>query len=120
MSTLVTPDFSEAQDPIDEGTYYAKIDKVEQKTSKNGHAMLNWTLETFNEQDPKNNGRKVWHTTMLEGRGAGMLKDFLQKVSGGEYQGGAFDPSEFVNREMQIVIAKDAEGRTNIKGIKSV
>lgn len=116
---LVNPDFSDAQDPIEPGEYFVRIEKCEQKTSKNGNAYLNWTLKTFNEEEEKNNDRAMWHTTMLEGRGAGMLKDFV-KAATGEPPAGSFDTEELIGRELKVVVGQDSEGRTQIKAVRQV
>lgn len=116
---LVTPDYTDAQDQIEPGEYFTRITKCEQKTSQKGSQYLNWTLETFNEDDSKNNGRMVWYTTMLEGRGAGMLKQFIKTITG-EEPGAKFDTDEMIGKEMKAVLMEDGQGRVNIKAIKAI
>ena len=116
---LVTPDFTESQDPIEAGEYTMRVTGVEEKTSQAGAKYLSWTLETFNEQDPKNNGRKHWHITMLEGRGAGMLKQFYTACTN-EALEGAFDTEQLIGRELAVVINVDDEGRARTKAVKPI
>jgi len=116
---LVTPDYTEAQDQIQPGEYYTRIQKCEEKTSQKGAKYLNWTLETFNEDEPKNNGRMIWYTTMLEGKGAGMLQKFITVVTGSA-KDGAFDTDELVGGEFISIVAQDVQGRSTIKGIKTI
>ena len=120
MAELVTPNYSETQDPLEPGEYYARITKCEKKTGKtSGAAYLNWTLNTFNEEDAKNNDRMFWHITMLEGKGAGMLKTFY-KAATGKDQEGALDWDELMGKEVKAVLYTDDQGYTKVKAITAI
>lgn len=116
---LVTPDFTESQDTFTPGEYMFRVTGVEQKTSKNDQPYLNWTMEQINAADPKNNGRKHWHITMLAGRGAGMLKDFY-KACTGETLEGQFDTEQLIGKELIVVLGEDNQGRIATKGLKQI
>jgi len=116
---LVQPDFSEAQEPITAGEYKVRVTGCEQKTSQKGAPYLRWELTTFASEEPKDDGRKMWHTTMISGRGAGMLKQFYQ-VCTGESLEGNFDTEQLLGREFVAVVALDDKGYTNVKGMKPI
>lgn len=116
---LVNPDFSETQDPLTAGEYPVRVTGVDQKTSQKGAPYLRWELTTFNSADSKNDGRKVWHTTMLAGPGAGMLKGFY-KVCTGEDLDGNFDTEQLLGKEFIAIVAIDDNGYTNVKGMKPI
>lgn len=120
MGLLVTPDFSESQDDIQPGEYAVQITGVEQKTSKAGSPYLRWELSTIGESNPKNNGRKIWHTTMLSGKGAGMLKRLYQVATLNEMPQGAFDTEQLLGRQFKAVVAQGDSGFTEIKTIKAM
>lgn len=117
--SLVTPDFSETQDPIQPGEYQVRVSGVEQRESKSGTPYLRWELTTFGSEDPKNDGRKMWHTTMLAGPGAGMLRQFY-KVCTGEKLEGSFDTEQLFGKEFTAIVDLDDRGYTNIKGMKPI
>lgn len=106
---LVTPDFSGVQDRVGEGNYFARIvdSKVDQWAGKDGKpptTYINWTLETFNEAEDKNNGRKIFHRTPIEGGGAFRLQDFYMAAMG-EACAGSFDRTMLHGREIEVTIA---------------
>lgn len=103
---LVEPDFSESVDKaIIPGTYNARIQQAEVKTSQAGNKYVKWTLSIFGCEGDSSvyNNRYVWHNTMLTGRGAGMLKKFVKAATGEEPQG-AFDTDALVGRELSITL----------------
>ncbi len=107
-----SPDFSQEFKPLDPGTYTAKVDSFEEKSSqKDGSPYLQWTLEITDEAYA---GSKVWNNTMLSGRGAGMLKHFLKSCDG-SYDGGEFDPQDYVGSKLGITLEnRDYKGKTVI------
>lgn len=116
---LVNPDFSETQDPIEPGEYKVRITGCEQKTSRNDQPYLRWELTTFASANPKNDGRKMWHTTMLAGRGAGMLKAFYKAATTEDLESN-FDTEQLVGRELSVIVDLDDRGYTNVKAVKPI
>lgn len=107
MCPEITPDFTEALEAIPEGEYAARVTEVEVKTSgdksKNpGSKYLNWKLETFGKNDDKLNGRTIYHTTPLSGKGAGILKAFFKAV--GVDTSGSLDTDIIMGRELVVVL----------------
>lgn len=78
---LISPDLSEVTEPITPGTYKCHVVGAEVKESKAGNQYINWTLETFDEAQPKNNGRRVYHMTPFKGPGAFRLTEFYTAVT---------------------------------------
>jgi len=123
---LVTPDFSGVQDRVGEGIYKARIvdSKVDQWAGKDGKkptTFINWTMETFNEVEDKNNGRKIFHRTPIEGGGAFRLQD-LYRAAMGEECSGAFDRTMLHGREIEVTIApqKDKPEYTEVKAVRPI
>ena len=112
---VITPDFSEASDqPIQAGTYNARILKSEQRTSQNGNDYIKWTLSLFGcegEYAALNN-RYVWYNTMLSGRGASMLKKFV-KAATGETPPAEFDTDSLVGKEVCLVLVPGVDQQGN-------
>jgi len=123
---LVVPNFDAVQDTVGEGIYKTRIvdSKVDMWTGKEGKpntTFINWTLETFGEADDKNNGRKIFHRTPIEGAGAFRLQDFYKAVMG-EACAGAFDRSMLHGREVEVTIAqqKNNPQYTEVKAVRSI
>lgn len=104
--TLITPNFTEVQDQVGEGVYKVRIvdSKHDSWTSKKDGRITNviaWTLETFNEAAEKNNGRKIFHRTPIEGPGAFRLQQFYQAAMG-EPCSSSFDRTMLHGRELEV------------------
>lgn len=117
---LYTPDFSETAEDITPGEYQVRITGVTEKTSQAGNTYLKWTLDTINEQDPKNNGRKMWHNTMLSGKGVIMLKRFWDAATGGADMGDQFDSEQLLGKELSVTINLNDRGYTEVKAVKAI
>ena len=123
---LVTPDFSGVQDRVGEGIYKARIvdSKVDQWQGKDGKKPLtyiNWTMETFAEAEDKNNGRKIFHSTPIEGGGAFRLQDFYRAAMGEEC-GASFDRTMLHGKEVEVTVApqKDKPEYTEVKAVRRI
>ncbi len=121
---LVTPNFSDVQDRVGEGIYKARIidSKVDQWAGKDGKkptTFINWTLETFNETEDKNNGRRIFHRTPIEGAGAFRLQEFYRAAMG-EDCAGSFDRTMLHGRELEVTIGlqKDKPEYTEVKSVR--
>jgi hypothetical protein len=79
--SLVVPDFSEVAEAVTAGTYKTIIKKGEVKEWPNGGVYVNWELETVGDSEPKNNGRRIFHKTSIQGKGAFMLQQIYQNRS---------------------------------------
>lgn len=129
---LVTPNFSEVQDRVSEGIYQARIvdsksdkweGKLDLQTGKKNPdtTIIVWTMETFNEADEKNNGRKIFHRTPIEGPGAFRLQDFYQAAMG-EQCTGAFDPTMLHGREIEVTYGPQKKNPeySEVKAVKPI
>lgn len=124
--TLVTPDFSTAQDAVEPGIYSVRIvdSKFETWKGKDGKkdtTVVAWTMETFNESEPKNNGRKIFYRTPIEGSMANRLKSFF-KAAMHEDIAGAFDRTMLHGRELEVTIGqqKNDPQYTEVKAVKAI
>lgn len=114
----VTPNYSEAAEylPLEEGEYSCEILSCEAKVSKQGNRYLNWKLKTLT-------GNSLYYTTVIEGRGAGMLKHFL-KCALGNYDQGEFDTDELIHRMVNMYLTvKEVEtdrGKSRYFEVKEV
>lgn len=114
---VITPDYSQETKPIDKGTYDARIKKFEMKKSQNtGDRYIMWTLEVTNGDHA---GKTLSHNTMIEGRGAGLLKKFLKTIDQ-YYEDGPFDPEGYLGMRCGIEVGpEEYQGKTSMK-IKEV
>jgi hypothetical protein len=109
---LVTPNFSEVTDKVGPGIYKARIidSKVDTWAGRDGKpntTYIGWTLETFGETEDKNNGRRIFHNTPIEGKGAFRLQDFYRAATGLECTG-EFDRTMLHGTEVELTIAPQA------------
>lgn len=106
---LVQPDFSQVQDRVSEGIYKARIvdSKVDSWAGKEGKpptTYINWTLETFGEVEDKNNGRRIFHRTPIEGPGAFRLQDFYRAAMSEDCPPTGFDRTMLYSREVEVTV----------------
>lgn len=104
---LITPDFSDVRDSVEPGTYNVRVagHEVGEWPGKEGKAptkFIKWKLETFNETEPKNNGRFIWHRTNINGPFAKALKDFYKATMGEDIGTNGFDPSMLYGKEVVV------------------
>jgi hypothetical protein len=125
-TTLIEPNFSSLQDRVGEGIYKVRIvdskfDKWAGKDDKPDTRFVMWTMETFNESEDKNNGRKIFHRTPIEGPGAFRLQDFYRAAMGEEC-GGKFDRTMLHGRELEVTIApqKSNPEYTEVKAVRPI
>jgi hypothetical protein len=119
---LITPSFDEVQDTVVPGTYKCMIKKGELKEYATGTKYVNWELETFGEADPKNNGRRIYHTTPIEGKGAFLLQQTYLAAIGQALTGG-FDTEQLVGKQVGVEVIDDVRdgeptGYTKVKRVK--
>lgn len=126
QTTLVMPNFDNVQDRVGEGIYKARIidSKVDTWTGKDGKpntTYIGWALETFNETEEKNNGRRIFHNTPIEGPGAFKLQDFYRAATGMECTG-SFDRTILYGTEVELTIGpqKNRPEYTEVKAVKPI
>lgn len=100
---LIEPNFSDVKDPIVEGTYSARIVNAAVAEWPSGDKYVNWTLETFGETDPKNNGRRIYHRTPIAGGAAFKLQD-LHVAALGTAAAGPFEAEALYGKEVKVVV----------------
>ena len=118
---LVTPDFSTTKDPVAPGIYSVRITDSSMKAWKDGTRAINWVLETFNESETKNNGRKIFYQTPVEGSFADRLKTFYKAATHAECSG-AFSRSNLYGREIEVTIVqqKNDPQYTEVKSVRAL
>lgn len=123
---FVKPDFSQVTDRVGEGIYKArvvdsKVDQWQGKEGKPNTTYIAWTLETFDEAEQKNNGRKIFHRTPIEGPGAFRLQDFYRAAMGEDCAGG-FDRTMLHGRELEVTVGtqKDNPQYIEIKAVRPI
>lgn len=114
---IISPDFSEASEsqPIPAGTYKTRITDCEIKTSRKGSKYLNWKLSIFGAEGEyaNHNNRPVFMATMLDGKGAGRLKELARAALGTVPQ--TWDTDQFLGKEIEVVLAerRNEDGTVN-------
>lgn len=118
---LVTPDYSTSQDPLEPGIYSVRVKDSSMKQWKDGTNAINWVMETFNEADTKNNGRKIFYQTPIEGPFASRLKEFY-KAAMHEENKGSFSRSTLYGREIEVTLGqqKNKPEYTEVKAIRAL
>ena len=121
---LVTPSFDEVQDQVIPGTYKVTVKKGEPKEYSTGTKYINWELETWGEDDPKNNGRRIFHTTPIEGKGAFLLQQFYMAAVG-QALTGQFDTEQLAGKQVVVVVEDDVRngeptGYTKVAKVRRV
>lgn len=123
---LITPDLSEIQEDITPGEYRVRVvaselGEWEGRDGKPNTKYVNWTLETTGEEKPANNGRKIWHRTPINGKGAFRLTNFYKAATGETLTAGqGFDTEMLIGRELSVVVDKNDKGYTEIKAEKAL
>jgi hypothetical protein len=123
---FITPDFSEAvsidNTPIT-GVYHARVTNAQIKDSKAGNKYISWEMTLFGAtgEQAKNNNRKVWHMTMVSGKGAGNLQDFLSAVG---LPKTGFDTDAALGKEVQVTLGSrqgpDGTDYQDVKAVKAI
>jgi len=116
---LITPNFDEIKDEVAEGTYRVVVTKGEQGEYKTGTQYVNWHLNTVDEEDPKNNGRTIFHKTPITGKGAFLTQKFYRAVTG-EQVAGAFDTEQLYGRQCVVTIGEGRDREGNPSGYMEV
>lgn len=92
----VSPNFDEEFTPNKPGTYLCKIISGELKVgTQKGTQYINWKLETTD-------GRTVYHSTPIEGRGAGIFKHFVHSAGDKAYEKGEYDTDELIGQMVSM------------------
>lgn len=117
---LVEPNYSEISDEIVPGDYNVRIVMASPGEYSTGTKYIKWTLETYDEMEQRNAGRKIWHQTIIEGKGAFMLRNFLKAVTGSETTGGSFDTEEFLGKELTVTTGLNEKGYVEVKAVRSI
>ena len=108
---LLTPDLSEAvemtEGVLPPGIYKARVTGMEKKESKSipSTPYIKWTLTIFGAEGEltKYNNWKVYHNTMLSGKGTGITKAFVKACTGQELEG-AFNFALLHGAELQVTL----------------
>jgi hypothetical protein len=107
---LITPDFSEVTEsqPIQPGTYPARIIADEVGNSKAGNPMVKWTLSLFG--DPAWNNRQIFHRTPTTGKGAFRLQEIYKAAMNEPLAKGMnFDTAQLIGREVTVTLQQGTD-----------
>lgn len=116
---LVEPNFSEVADAIVPGDYQVRVVDAAPGTWKTGTKHIAWTLETMNETEAKNNGRRMVHRTPTEGKGAFRLQQFYRAATG-EVLKGNFDTEQLLGKELLVTVKDSLDKEGNQTGYTEV
>lgn len=121
---LVTPNLSEIQENVGPGSYKcrivdAKFDEWQGKEGRPNTPYINWRMETFGEEDAKNNGRAIFHKTPTAGKGAFRLRDFYKAAIKQELSGD-FDTEMLFGRELLVTVVDGTDKEGNPSGYTEV
>jgi hypothetical protein len=113
MPNIVNPDFSEEVKPLGPGKHRVRIVDLQLRTGKqHGTRFINWKLETIGDQKVT-----IYHSTPIEGRGAGMFKQFIQAALNPLYEGGEIDLDKAIGRALVVDTFKD-DNYLKVKGME--
>lgn len=124
---LITPDRSECADQITPGDYKvrikeANVDEWAARDGKPATSYVEWTLETFDEPEVKNNGRFIRYKTPLNGKGAFRISSFYRAATGTSLANGAsFDTEQLLGRTLLATVGMQRDTEyTEVKAVKSL
>lgn len=127
---LIKPDLSEVQEQITAGTYKCRIIDAKPgewagKDGKPATHFINWTMETFDEAEAKNNGRRIFNKTPINGGGAFRLQQFYTAAMKQPLTG-EFDTEMLLGREILVTVVDGVDkqgsptGYTEVKAVKAL
>ena len=99
---FIKPNFTMVPKRITLGVYLLLLKKCETFTSQRGTQCLRWT-GTIKEGEFQ--GRDLQLVTPTEGKGAGLLQDFLGNVDP-SYLGGDFNTEQFLGKPLWVRVEK--------------
>ncbi len=120
---LISPDFSETIQPLPVGEYKARVVDSEIKQSKAGNTYVKWTMETFGDDNPKSNSRKIFHNTPATGGGAFRLAEFYTAATGGTKlaaDAGDFDTEQLHTKELLVVMGEAVDQNGSVRAFPEV
>lgn len=122
---LIQPDRSEIQEDVSPGEYSVRATGAElgEWTNERGTTKyISWTLETVNEAEPKNNGRKIWYKTPFTGKGAFLTIRLYEAATGERLtkESGAFDTEQIIGREFKVTVDRNDKGYIEVKAVSKV
>lgn len=116
---LVSPDFSEVAEAVTPGIYKVRVKGVKAQETKTGLPMLSWQLETYGEAESRNNGRTIFHRTILSGPAAWQIRDFYRAATG-QALAGNFETDQLLGKELEVRMEEEEyQGQTSVK-VKAV
>ena len=125
--SLITPDMSAVKEDVEPGEYHVRVTKSELgewigKDGKPNTKYIKWELETMNEAEAKNNGRRIWHVTPYTGGGAFRLSNFFKAATGEALpkENPQFDTEMIIGRELLVACDVNAKGYVEVKAEKSI
>lgn len=113
---LVQPDFSEAVEfKINKpGDYLCRIVSSDLKYGNDsGAPYINWKLQTIPD------GRMVFYSTPIVGKGAGMFKHMVHASGDAAYVGGPYDTTPLNNAIVFMRLIVDEKGYFAVKEVKA-
>jgi len=122
---IVTPDLSEVQESVEAGQYHVRVtdsETGEWNTTKGTTKYIKWTLETMNEATPGNNGRKIWYSTPITGKGAFIIAK-LYSAATGEFltkDNAGFDTEQIIGKELNVVVDINDKGYVEVKSVSKL
>ncbi|MEK6704616.1 MAG: DUF669 domain-containing protein [Bdellovibrionota bacterium] len=97
----IDPDYSETVGRIPCGSYPVQVVDYEEKAAKaTGNRYISWILSILGAECE---GQHIYYNTPIKGRGANLLKQFLQTIDP-SYDGGPFDADSFLDRELVVTV----------------
>lgn len=123
--SLITPNLDEVQEAIEAGVYKVQVTKVETgvwNTQKGDLPYLKVHLDTFEEVNPKNNGRKIFYSMPLAGKGAFLVANFYRACTGESInkENPSFDTEQIMGRQLEVTVDINSAGYTEVKTVKAI
>ena len=123
--SLITPNLDDVQDSFVAGEYKVRIVGTEQGKWENDRGITHYlkvTMETFDEAEPKNNGRKLFDRVPFTGGGAFRIVNLYAAATGEKLnrENPSFDTEMLIGRELKVVVDINDKGYTEIKSVSSI
>lgn len=111
---LITPSFDEIAEEVTPGEYEVRIAGADAGEWSTGTKYVKWILETQNSPEPKNNGRKIFYSTPVSGKGAFLAQRFY-KAATGEPLTGPFDTEQLLGKGLKVTVEDGVNRQTGEK-----
>ena len=105
----------------DEGRYKAIIELAEEKTSKAGNPMVQFTIKCFRRKDGNQQEHRVWEYCTLNSAGGIWTLEQVSLAIGNHaaFKSGKFNSRDYVDRNLEVELGIKSDAKYGDKNVVS-